>query len=155
MTKIEEAVAYFREGFSCSQAIMAAYGPMFGLDRDTALKIASGFGGGMGRMAETCGAVTGAFMVLGLKFGSATADREAKEAVYAVVREFAARFKAIHGSILCRDLLGCNLNTPDGLALAQEKKLFSTVCPPYVETAAEILEELLCVTVHGPGAFFR
>jgi C_GCAxxG_C_C family probable redox protein len=142
MTKIEEAVAYFKDGFSCSQAIVAAYGPSVGLDRDTALKIASGFGGGMGRLAETCGAVTGAFMVLGLTFGSAASDREAKEAVYTRVREFAERFKARHGSLLCRDLLGCDLNTPEGLALAQEKKLSSTVCPPYVETAAKILEEM-------------
>jgi C_GCAxxG_C_C family probable redox protein len=81
MTRIEESVAYFREGFSCSQAIVAAYAPSLGLDRDTALKIASGFGGGMGRLAETCGAITGAFMVLGLKYGSAASDREAKEAV--------------------------------------------------------------------------
>ena len=130
MTKIEEAVAYFKDGFSCSQAIVAAYGPSVGLDRDTALKIASGFGGGMlfseqqlclhnmGRLAETCGAVTGAFMVLGLKFGSAASDRESKEAVCTRVREFAERFKAIHGSLLCRDLLGCDLNTSEGLALA-------------------------------------
>lgn len=143
MTRIEEAVGYFREGYSCSQAIMAAYGPTVGLDRESALKITSGFGGGMGRLAETCGAVTGAFMVLGLKYGSLTTDREAKEAVYALVREFAARFKACHDSLLCRDLLGCNLNTTEGLALAQEKQLSFTICPPYVETAAEILEEML------------
>ncbi len=143
MTKIEEAVAYFKEGFSCSQAMVAAYGPTVGLDRETALKIASGFGGGMGRLAETCGAVTGVFMVLGLKYGSAASDRQAKEIVYTQVREFAERFKARHGSLLCRDLLGCDLNTPKGLALAQENKLSSTVCPPYVETAAKILEEMI------------
>jgi C_GCAxxG_C_C family probable redox protein len=143
MTKVEQAVSYFKKGFSCSQAIVAAYAPSLGMDRDMALKIASGFGGGMGRLAETCGAVTGAFMVLGLKYGSAASDREAKETVYALVREFAARFQVRHGSLVCRDLLGCDLNTPEGLALAQEKKLSSTVCPPYVETAAEILEEML------------
>ena len=143
MTRIEEAVTLFRQGFSCSQAIMAAYGPTIGLDRETALKIASGFGGGMGRLAETCGAVTGAFMVLGLKFGSATEDREGKEMAYALVREFAAQFKDIHGSLVCRDLLGCDLNTPEGLAMAQENRLSTTVCPPYVETAAEILEKML------------
>jgi C_GCAxxG_C_C family probable redox protein len=143
MTRIEDAVACFKQGCSCSQAVVAAYAPFVGLDRETALKIASGFGGGMGRLAETCGAVTGTFMVLGLKYGSATSDREAKEAVYTRVREFAERFKARHGSLLCRDLLGCDLNTPEGLALAQEKKLSSTVCPPYVETAAKILEEIM------------
>jgi C_GCAxxG_C_C family probable redox protein len=143
MTRIEQAAAYFKQGYSCSQAIMAAYGPSLGSDRDTALKIASGFGGGMGRLAETCGAVTGAFMVLGLEFGSPTSDRETKEAVYTRVRDFAERFKARHGSICCRDLLGCDLNTPEGAALARVKKLSSTVCPPYVGTAAEILEEML------------
>jgi len=87
------------------------------------LKLASGFGGGMGRLAETCGAVTGAFMAMGLKFGAATAEREAREPIYARVRELAARFKACHGSLICRDLLGCDLSTPEGFALAQEKKL--------------------------------
>ncbi len=143
MTRIEDAVACFKQGYSCSQTVVAAFAPSLGLDRDTALKIASGFGGGMGRLGETCGAVTGAFMILGLKYGSPATDRQAKETIYAVVREFAQRFQTIHGSLLCRDLLGCDLNTPEGLALAQEKKLFSTVCSPYVETAAEILEEML------------
>ena len=133
----------FSEGFNCAQSIVAAYAPSLGLDREAALKIASGFGGGMGRLAETCGAITGAFILLGLKFGAAAAEREAKEAVYARVREFAAKFKACHGSLVCRDLLGCDLSTPEGFALAREKKLSSTVCPPYIETAAKILEEML------------
>ena len=81
MTRIEEAVSCLKQGFSCSQAIVAAFAPSLGLDRDTALKIASGFGSGMGRLAETCGAVTGAFMILGLKLGSPTTDRQAKETV--------------------------------------------------------------------------
>ncbi len=114
-----------------------------GLDRHAALKVASGFGGGMGRLAETCGAVTGAFMVLGLKHGSPTTDQQAKEAVYARVREFAKRFKACHGSLLCRDLLGCDLSTLEGSALAQERKLSATVCPRYIQTAAEILKDML------------
>ncbi len=143
MTRIEESLSLFSQGFNCSQSIVAAYAPSLGLDRGTALKLASGFGGGMGRLAETCGAVTGACMVLGLKVGAATAEREAKEAVYSKVREFAERFKACHGTLVCRDLLGCDLNTPEGFALAQEKKLSSRVCPPYVETAAKILEEVL------------
>jgi C_GCAxxG_C_C family probable redox protein len=129
MTRSEEAKALFAQGFSCSQAMMGAFAPSLGLDRDAAFKIASGFGGGMGRMAETCGAVTGAFMVLGLRFGSPKADREAKEAAYTRVREFAERFKAAHGSLVCRELLGCDLSTPEGAVLAQEKKLSSTVCP--------------------------
>ena len=114
-----------------------------GLTKETALKIASGFGGGMGRMAETCGAVTGAMMVLGLRFGGTTPDREAKERVYAKVREFAEQFKARNGSLVCRDLLGCDISTPEGYSIAQEKKLVSTTCPKFVRDACEILDEML------------
>jgi C_GCAxxG_C_C family probable redox protein len=143
MTKIEEAKALFAQGFSCSQAIMGAYAPSLGLDRETGLRLGSGFGGGMGRLGETCGAVTGAFMVLGLKYGSTIPGQQAKEAVYAKIRQFAERFKGRCGSLVCRDLLGCDLNTPEGYAEAQEKKLFATICPKYVQTAAELLEEML------------
>ena len=116
--RIETAVSRFAEGFNCSQAVFSAYAE--GLETETALKIASGFGGGMGRMAETCGAVTGAMMVLGLRFGAASPDREAKELIYARIREFADRFKARNGSLDCRDLLGCDISTPEGLRDRQE-----------------------------------
>jgi C_GCAxxG_C_C family probable redox protein len=127
------------EGFNCSQAVFSTYAQ--GIDQETALKIASGFGGGMGRMGETCGAVTGAMMVLGLRFGADQPDREAKERVYARIREFADRFQARNGSTFCRDLLGCDISTPDGYE--QAKILFPTVCPKYVRDACEILEEML------------
>ena len=138
MNRIELAVSRFAEGFNCSQAVFSAYAE--GIDQ-TALKIAAGFGGGMGRMAGTCGAVTGAMMVLGLRFGGATPDREAKERVYAKIREFADRFKARNGSLTCRDLLGCNISTVDGYEAA--KSLFTTTCPKYVRDACEMLEEML------------
>jgi C_GCAxxG_C_C family probable redox protein len=114
-----------------------------GIDQETALKIASGFGGGMGRMAETCGAVTGAMMILGLRFGGTTPDREAKESVYARIRDFADRFQARNGSLVCRILIGCDISTPEGYEMAQEKSLFTTTCPKFVRDAAEILEEML------------
>lgn len=114
------------------------------MDRETALKLAAGFGGGMGRMADTCGAVTGAFLALGLKYGPATAgDSRAKEKTYELVREFASRFKARNGSLACRDLLGCDISAPDGWQRARQQKLTSTVCPKIVQDAAETLEELL------------
>jgi len=98
----------------------------------------------MGRMADTCGAVTGAFMILGLKWGGATAEeKETKEKVYGLVRELAARFRARNGSIACRHLLTCDISSAEGYELAREKNLFSTVCPNMVQDAAEILEELL------------
>jgi C_GCAxxG_C_C family probable redox protein len=143
MNRVETAVSRFARGFNCSQAVFSAYAESLGLEEKTALKIAAGFGGGMGRMAETCGAVTGALMALGLKYGGATPDPQAKETAYQRVREFAARFKASHGSLACRDLLDCDIGTAEGRAIAAGQSLFTTRCPEFVRRAAEILEELL------------
>ncbi len=144
MNKIDRVVSRFKEGFSCSQAILSTYGPEFGLNRDTALKVAGAFGAGMGRMCETCGAVTGAFMVLGLKYGKTLAkDEQSKEKTYSLVKEFVLRFKQRNGTIVCRELLGCDLSTPEGMKHVMEKKLISTLCPKLVQDAAEIIEEIL------------
>jgi C_GCAxxG_C_C family probable redox protein len=144
MDRVELAVSLFQKGFSCSQALLAAYGDCFGLEREVALRIAAGFGGGMGRMAETCGAVTGAFMLIGLKYGGKDAeDRQAKEKTHKAVREFAKRFITCHESLVCRELLGCDISTPDGSRVAKEKKLATTICPELVKSAAQIFEEML------------
>jgi C_GCAxxG_C_C family probable redox protein len=109
-----------------------------------ALKIAQGFGGGMGRMAQTCGAVTGAFMVLGLKYGNADIhDKKAKERIYGLVREFVRRFESRNSSISCRELLGCDISGPGGVKEAKEKGLFTSVCPKAVRDATEILDEMI------------
>ena len=144
MNNPERAVSYFKEGFSCSQAVLAAYCEQFGLSNQLAVRIAGAFGGGMGRMAETCGAVTGAIMVIGLKFGCTTpGDIKTKENAYAVVREFIHRFKGRNFSTLCRDLLECDISTPHGLKRAQEEKLIPRCCPTFVKDATEILDQLL------------
>jgi C_GCAxxG_C_C family probable redox protein len=141
--KSEQAVEFFESGCNCSQAVLGSYGPELGLDREQAFRVATGFGGGM-RMAETCGAVTGAFMVLGLKYGNSTAeDKEGKAKTYEKIVEYTNRFKARNGSVSCRELLGCDISTPEGMEKAQENKLFSTICPKMVQEAAEILEEML------------
>ncbi|MBN2181830.1 MAG: C_GCAxxG_C_C family protein [Sedimentisphaerales bacterium] len=141
--KIEKAVERFKSGFNCSQSVFGSYSEQFGLDCDKALRIATGFGGGM-RMSETCGAVTGAFMVLSLKYGNTTAqDSESKAETYEKIEEYTARFKARNGSVKCRDLLGCDISTQDGRKEALDKDLFSTVCPEMVKIAAEILENML------------
>ena len=140
MSGTEIAISRFAEGFNCSQAVLSAYAD---LDDETALKIASGFGGGMGRMADTCGAVTGAFMILGLRYGAASPDREAKEAIYAQIRDFSDRFKARNGSLHCRNLLGCDISQPEGLQRAKDENLLTTLCPKFVRDACEILEEML------------
>ena len=141
--KSEQAVEKFKSGLNCSQAVLSSYGEEFGLDCDLASRIATGFGGGM-RMAETCGAVTGSFMVLGLKYGNTTAqNQQAKEKTYEKIEEFTTRFKARNGSVMCRELLGCDISTPKGRKKAQDNGLFSTICPGMVKNAAEILEEML------------
>ncbi len=142
MNKVETSLRRFAEGFNCSQAVLSVYAEQLGLDDEVALKIAAGFGGGMGRLGDTCGAVTGAFMVLGLMHGAATADWESKERVYGLVTEFARRFKARHGAIVCRDLLGCDISDPESLRRAILAKMFSTICPKFVRDAVVILEEM-------------
>lgn len=144
MSRVEQAVSCFKSGFNCSQAVLSTYAEDFELDQEAALKLAAGFGGGMGRMAGTCGAVTGAFMVLGLKHGpTEPGDQTGRETVYERVREFAKRFEAHNGTTVCRNLIQCDIDTPEGLAMARQQKLFATVCPKFVQDAAEILEEML------------
>jgi C_GCAxxG_C_C family probable redox protein len=143
MSKVNEAVECFCGGSACSQAILATYGPDLGLPRHQALKLGSAFAGGM-RMGETCGAVTGAFMALGLRHAGRDCDRlGGREAVYKAVMGFAERFKERHESILCRDLLGCDISTHEGMETAVEGNLFRDICPRLVQSAAEILEEML------------
>jgi C_GCAxxG_C_C family probable redox protein len=142
--KVEAAVGCFREGLNCSQAILSTYGGEFGLERETALKAAAAFGAGMGRLGEVCGAVTGALVVIGLKYGHTEAkDKETKEKTYARARDFADRFRSQHGALCCRELLDCDLTTAEGMEKARQKGLFTELCPRFVRAAAEILEDVL------------
>lgn len=142
--RIEKATNYFSKGFNCSQSILAVYGPLFALDEITALKIATGFGSGMGALQNTCGAVTGAFMTIGLAHGKwKSDDNEAKQKTYSSVRKFADEFTKVNCSINCLTLLGCDISTPEGLSDAQEKNLFETKCKKYIRDAAAILETML------------
>jgi C_GCAxxG_C_C family probable redox protein len=144
MTNADDAVKIFNEGFNCSQAVLTAYCGQFGMDKEQALRVSGAFGAGMGRMCETCGAVTGAIMVIGLKYGKVKVEDEpTKEKAYALARELAKEFKARNGSIACRELLGCDMGTPEGARYAKDHKLHSTVCPKFVRDAAEIVERLL------------
>jgi len=144
MSQAKRAVSCFREGFNCSQAVFSTYGPPLGLDRELALKITGPFGAGMARMGQVCGAVTGSFMVIGLIHGRTRAeDEETREKAYKLVNEFVDQFTSRNGSILCRDLLGCDVSTEEGRALAEEQNLFDTRCPKLVQDAAEILEQFL------------
>jgi C_GCAxxG_C_C family probable redox protein len=98
----------------------------------------------MARMAETCGALTGAFMVIGLKNGRTQAkDDAAKEKTYALCQELVRRFRARHGSLRCKELLGCDIGTPEGAKIARDKKLHDDLCPHLIVSAVEILQDLL------------
>ncbi len=143
MSRVEQAVGLFNQGFACSQAILAAYGEEFGLDRDLALKLGDGFAGGIAGTGEICGAATGAIMVIGLRHGRTRAShRAAKAKTRDVVREFLSRFESRCHSTLCRGILGVDIDTPDGSAAARAQGLFKAICPEAVRAAAEILEEL-------------
>jgi len=139
--KVDQAVECFKNGLSCSQAILSIYGEDFGMDKNVALKISAPFGGGMARMGETCGAVTGAFMVLGLKY--AAVGKEAKEKLFALENEFSKKFKERNSSLNCKQLLNCDLGTNEGKKTFVEKKLLNKLCEKFVQDAAEILEEIL------------
>ena len=140
----EKARELFLGGCSCAQAVLCAFEDVTGLERDTAMRLASSFGGGLARMREVCGAVSGAAMVLGLAKGYAdTSDHEAKKAHYALVQEFARRFKEANGSIICRELL----NGAGAPGLEPEKRgaeyYRKRPCAELVKTAAGILDEMV------------
>ena len=142
MSKVQDAVSAFESGFNCSQAIVRTYGPDYGLSAFDAVRVSCGLGGGM-RRGGTCGAVSGALVVLGLRFGPKDAsDISAKPGVYSKVDEFQSRFESRCDSVNCRDLLGCDISTPEGMEHAKSNNLFKTVCPDLVRVAAEILEDM-------------
>jgi C_GCAxxG_C_C family probable redox protein len=144
MEHVQLALSRFKEGFSCSQAVLSAFSDTFELDINKALRISQPFGGGIAHRGEMCGAVSGALLVIGLKYGRTKAeDIQAREKTYQVVREFIKRFENLNESIICKDLLGQDLNTEEGLKLAEEEKLFETLCPKFVQNATEILENLI------------
>jgi C_GCAxxG_C_C family probable redox protein len=147
----DAAVNMFMEGYNCAQSVLAGCGRDYGLPRDTAVKVAQAFGGGVARTGNLCGAVTGALMVIGLKRAvKDPKDAEARDAAYRLAKEFIARFQARHGATLCRDLLGCDLSTDEGLRHAHETGLTRTTCPKFIRDAVAILEDLLREPLEPP-----
>ena len=141
----EIAEKLFREGYNCSQAVLLAFSDITGLDDYTAAKIASSFGGGLGRMREVCGAVSGAAMVLGLVKGySDIGNADAKKAHYKLIQEFARRFKKKNGSIICRELLSGVKTIENGEPEQRTESYYKKrPCPLLVRDAAGILDEML------------
>jgi C_GCAxxG_C_C family probable redox protein len=144
MGKAQEAVVLHGRGCNCAQAVLCAFARELGLEEQAALRIATGFGGGMGRTGGTCGAVTGAYMVLGLARGMRDPqDKSRKDATYTLVREFADRFRQKQGTVECRELLGVDVGTPEGLKQAHEQDLFSTRCNELIRDAVTVLQGVL------------
>lgn len=142
MNKQEIAVELFDSGLNCSQSVVAAFAQDFGLEQKDACRFAAGFGGGM-RIGSTCGALTGAFMVLGLKYGATEpSDKESKAKTYELVQLAAEKFKERFNTTSCAELLGFNLGTTQGLVRAKQPGSFDR-CGEYVAAAVEILESML------------
>ena len=144
MNRPERADQLHRQGANCAQAVACSFAEDLGADRALVLRLATGFGGGMGRTGATCGALTGAFMALGLAFGMKDAgDQAAKERTYALVAEAVRRFRGRAGAIACTDLLGFDLGIPEQLQAVRDRGLTREKCPAFVKAAAEIVEQLL------------
>ncbi|MBI4876874.1 MAG: C_GCAxxG_C_C family protein [Acidobacteria bacterium] len=139
------AVQRFEQGYSCSQAVFSACAETRGVDRDLALRLGAGFSGGLGRTAQTCGCVTGAIMAIGLAQRSVTPEenRAEKDKTCETVRRFLGEFTARNGSTVCRDLLGCDIGTPEGYEHARQSGLFKTRCPQLVRDAVQLVGSVL------------
>lgn len=143
--RAEKAYSYFMEGYTCAQSLFTAFADLFGFDKETALKVSAGLGGGVGRMREVCGVVTSASMIFGLMYGATDgSDRESKNLTYEKVREFAERFKEIRGTIMCRELLGLEGEEKSHVPEERTPQYYaSRPCPAITREAAQILEEMI------------
>ncbi len=145
MSHAERAKELFLQGYNCAQAVFIAFSDLTGYDVDDAARISSSFGGGMGRLREVCGAVSGAFMVAGCLYGYADeTDKDAKTAHYALIQDIAARFSEKNGTIICRDLVGEEANDKSAVPTDRTPDFYKRrPCVELVEIAAEIMDEII------------
>ena len=144
--EIDGTVARFGCECNCCQTVLLTYGIPGDEDMDekTMLRIATAFGSGVAEQGEVCGAVTGAIMAIGMRHGmTRIGDSEAAIKAYDLAGKFIEKFKERNGSIRCKELLGYDISTPQGLKIAEKMTLAGELCPGFVRDAAEILEELL------------
>lgn len=142
--KSEKAKELFKSGYNCSQAVLGVFAEELGMDFETAMKVASPFGGGMGRMREVCGTVSGMFMAAGMMFGVSDGDMKAKGELYKKIQDLAARFKEQNGSIVCRELLqGVESSTSPNPSERTETYYKKRPCVDLVGDAVEIFEEYI------------
>lgn len=143
-TTEEKAIHSFRSGLNCAQSVVTAYADRLKYDTIQAAGLSCGFGGGMGRLQQTCGAVTGAFMVLGMYYSQRIPDQaERKNITYAAVRKLHSDFKLKCGTADCRTLLGCDLQTEEGMRFHKETNQNKTICEKCISAAVELLDEMM------------
>lgn len=145
MTRRQMAMDNFMKGYNCSQSIVLAFADMLPVDEATLLKLSSSFGGGMGRLREVCGSVSGMFMVAGLLYGyDGPETGQVKADHYARIQELAHRFEEQHGSIVCRELLGLSVRHDVPVPEARTAEYYKKrPCPEIIGDAAQILEEYI------------
>ena len=144
ISKADASVEIFNKGFNCAQAVLVSHCEEFGLSNDIGKKIACGFGAGMGFNGEVCGAVTGALMLAGLKYGKyIESDNESKDKTYKLVREFTETIKREYGTIICRELIKFDISKADEYQKAKESGIFKDLCPKLVRRSVELIEEIL------------
>ncbi|MDD2904622.1 MAG: C-GCAxxG-C-C family protein [Syntrophales bacterium] len=137
------AVGRFLKSMNCSQAVLETYGPALGMPALLARRVAAALAGGMGLGSE-CGAVTGAILVIGLKYGKTTdSDHQADKATFQRVAALCREFQTRHGHLGCSQLLGVDMGSPEGVQEDAKLGLFTKKCPEYVRSAAEILDTIL------------
>lgn len=142
MNKIQEAEKRFIEGYACSQAIFSTYSEEYNIDPKIAICLSAGLGGGV-CMGRTCGAVTGAILMIGLVLGENNSETsEGRKKIKESVVKFTNRFKELNGTTECKDLLSLDISTPEGMKTAIERNVFKTICPKFIRDSSEILEEI-------------
>ncbi len=140
----DRALELQREGFSCAQSVVGSLCERYGVDRVTALRFAGVFGSGIGMSTETCGVITGAMMLIGLKYGKKFPDDPADFDSFGVAQEFISKFKALHdGKFKCRDLLGQDASKEEELSYILENNLYEKICQRMVHDGADMIYELL------------
>lgn len=143
MKRSDQAISYFKQPYNCAQSVFSAFSEEFGMSEQLARSAACGFGGGFGELQKTCGAVTGAIMVIGCKYFDKNNCPDSKRMVYKKTRDFMEKFKERNSSTNCLELTGVNFNAGKGIMTAGDKELLREKCEKYVRDACEILEGIL------------
>jgi len=144
LNREEIASSLFMDGFNCAQSVLSAFKDKTNISEENLLKISCGLGAGMGKLQQTCGAVTGAYLVIGLLNGNCKSqDKSLKENTYRIVKEFDNNFKKIYHTTNCKELLKCDLNTEEGRSYFKNNKLFKEICLNCVKSSVQILNDLI------------